>query len=96
MQKWMIFSLLVVGIVLGCSQEQAKDEVTTQENAIATMVTDPVCGMEINAANANTIVEYEGNQYYFCSDGCAAEFEKDPEKYTAIDHDHESHEMHQM
>lgn len=40
---------------------------------------DPVCGM----GTADTIMyEYNGKQYYFCSEHCKTEFEADPEKYV--------------
>jgi YHS domain-containing protein len=34
------------------------------------MVTDPVCGMEIDSAAAAASEEYQGKTYYFCSEGC--------------------------
>jgi Cu(I)/Ag(I) efflux system membrane fusion protein len=46
---------------------------------------DPVCGMgvqdEASEASGNTS-EYRGNKYYFCSDACKGEFEKNPKYYT--------------
>ena len=31
------------------------------------MVTDPVCGMNIDSEEAAGTIEYEGKTYYFCS-----------------------------
>jgi len=47
----------------------------------ATMVKDLVCGMTINAATAAATRVYEGTTYYFCAQGCAKAFDKDPRKY---------------
>lgn len=44
-------------------------------------VKDPVCNMDIDTANAKGPVEYQGQFYYFCSDGCQQKFNQDPEKY---------------
>lgn len=45
------------------------------------MVTDPVCKMEIEEDQAAATVEYEGQTYYFCSQGCKQQFEREPERY---------------
>jgi YHS domain-containing protein len=46
------------------------------------MVRDPVCGMEIDEKKAAEKVHYQGRTFYFCSPGCRAAFERDPEKYV--------------
>jgi len=38
--------------------------------------TDPVCGMTVDPATAAAALTRGGDTYYFCSTGCAAEFEK--------------------
>ena len=45
------------------------------------MAIDPVCGMEVDKEKAAGKSEYNGETYYFCSPGCKAAFDKDPEKY---------------
>ncbi len=47
----------------------------------AMKVEDPVCRMKFVMDRAAAKVEYEGKTYYFCSEGCRAEFEADPEEY---------------
>src|SRR2546421_10797819 len=42
---------------------------------------DPVCHMTVDPPHAAGTSEYEGRTYYFCSKGCVARFEADPEKY---------------
>ncbi len=46
------------------------------------MARDPVCGMEVEEAKAAATSVYEGQTYYFCSPGCKAAFDKDPQKYV--------------
>jgi heavy metal translocating P-type ATPase len=41
-------------------------------------VRDPVCGMDVDPANATARVEYEGTSYYFCSARCVETFRKNP------------------
>lgn len=45
------------------------------------MVTDPVCGMEVDPKKAPTSV-YHGKTFAFCSPACKQTFEKAPEKYA--------------
>ena len=42
---------------------------------------DPVCGMEIDAANAKHSSERQGVVHYFCSASCRDQFVADPEKF---------------
>jgi YHS domain-containing protein len=46
------------------------------------MVIDPVCGMEIEEAQAPAMTEFEGQAYYFCSESCRDEFEANPSLYA--------------
>lgn len=46
-------------------------------------VTDPVCGMNVDPATAKYSTEHAGQSYYFCSAGCKAKFDADPEHYLA-------------
>jgi YHS domain-containing protein len=53
------------------------------------MVTDPVCGMKVDEKSAAARADYqravfEGKAYYFCSEQCKAEFERQPERYVAL------------
>ncbi len=41
---------------------------------------DPVCGMDVETASAAGSSVYHGQKYYFCSTGCKAAFDADPEK----------------
>ncbi len=45
---------------------------------------NPVCGMEVDAAGARHVEDYEGTFYYFCCDGCWNTFRVDPAKYASI------------
>ncbi len=50
------------------------------------MVKDVVCGMQIDPETAAGKSEYKGQTYYFCSKGCQAQFDKEPEKYIGAQH----------
>ena len=43
---------------------------------------DPVCGMEVEPAEAEATVEHGGRTYAFCSSGCLAKFQADPARYV--------------
>jgi len=48
----------------------------------AALVTDPVCGMEVDPTVATDTCEHEGKRYWFCCDGCLDMFRKEPQKYA--------------
>lgn len=45
------------------------------------MVKDLVCEMEVDESAAKYTVFFEGEQYFFCSEGCRAEFYRRPLDY---------------
>jgi len=49
------------------------------------MTIDPVCGMEIDEALTAQQSEYDSVTYYFCSDACKLEFDRDPARYTGAE-----------
>jgi Cu+-exporting ATPase len=60
-----------------------------------TMEKDPVCGMDVNPAQAAGQSEYQGRTYYFCSPGCKRAFDKEPQKYVGKEHGNQgSHGSH--
>ncbi len=44
--------------------------------------TDPVCGMTVDPATTPHIATHGGEHHYFCSAGCLAKFEADPDRYA--------------
>ncbi len=46
------------------------------------MVTDPVCGMQIQKEQAAGQSTHDGQTYYFCSAGCKKKFDANPQQYT--------------
>ncbi len=46
------------------------------------MVKDPVCGMDVDPKTTEKS-DYKGQTYYFCSKGCKATFDKNPEKFVS-------------
>ncbi len=46
------------------------------------MTKDPVFGMNVDEKKAAATARFQGNTYQFCSSGCKAAFDKDPEKYA--------------
>jgi xanthine dehydrogenase accessory factor len=44
---------------------------------------DPVCGMTVTVEGAKETARYQGTIYRFCSAGCRARFEAEPERYAS-------------
>jgi Cu+-exporting ATPase len=54
-----------------------------------TVVTDPVCGMEVDLSDATAkglVTIHAGTTYAFCGRGCYLDFTEDPERYLAPDY----------
>jgi Cu+-exporting ATPase len=49
----------------------------------AGLALDPVCGMTVDPAKSPHYAEHDGRVFHFCSAGCRAKFEADPERYLA-------------
>jgi P-type Cu+ transporter len=56
-----------------------------QHAPAAETVKDPVCGMSVDPHTAKHRASFEGRPYYFCSAGCKARFEADPQKFLTKD-----------
>jgi P-type Cu+ transporter len=44
---------------------------------------DPVCGMDVDPANARYQTQHNGKEYFFCSASCLAKFQANPEMILA-------------
>src|SRR3954452_20200306 len=47
---------------------------------------DPVCGMEVDTASTDLMLEHDGTTYWLCGRGCLLEFRDDPERFLADDY----------
>ncbi|MES2290931.1 MAG: heavy metal translocating P-type ATPase [Pseudomonadota bacterium] len=56
-----------------CSGDKVSDDVAK--------VTDPVCGMKVDAATTAHHAEHAGREYHFCSAGCRIKFVANPDVY---------------
>lgn len=43
---------------------------------------DPVCGMAVDTNTAAATIVYRSQNYYFCSESCAATFRSDPDRFA--------------
>jgi Cu+-exporting ATPase len=64
------------GSCCGCGSKPA-------DGLVATTVTDPVCGMQVDPVMSKHRLDHAGTTYNFCSAGCRTKFEADPDKYLA-------------
>ena len=63
--------------------DHAEPSAPTQA-AKAALYVNPVCGITVDPGQARHVISYQGEQFYFCCDGCKVEFERDPAKYVTI------------
>ncbi|WP_424358951.1 YHS domain-containing protein [Methanocella sp. MCL-LM] len=46
------------------------------------MARDPVCGMTISKDSAAATEKYKDHTFYFCSEACREQFDKNRDKYA--------------
>ncbi|MDR7253373.1 Cu+-exporting ATPase [Nocardioides sp. BE266] len=65
---------------------------TQRDARPAPTVKDPVCGMDVNPATSTLTAMHDGETFHFCSAGCQAKFEANPDQYAGhtghTGHDH--------
>ena len=55
---------------------------------------DPICGMQVQKANAPASRRHRGGTVWFCSDRCAGRFDRDPDRHQLMhSHDEEASDM---
>src|SRR5215467_7587335 len=64
-----------------CDESQGAN--TLPKPASGDRVTDPVCGMTVDPARAAAGLAHGGETYYFCSNGCAERFGKEPQRFLS-------------
>ncbi|HEX9609420.1 MAG TPA: YHS domain-containing protein [Candidatus Limnocylindria bacterium] len=53
------------------------------------MAPDPVCGMQVDPAQARAkdlTAEHDGRTYFFCGKGCMLDFKEDPQRFLSADY----------
>jgi xanthine dehydrogenase accessory factor len=74
-------SLAIMAEVLSLRSEW-RPVLAPERASSAREMTDPVCGMPVEASAAWHVLTSGGRRYYFCCLGCKRAFEKEPEKYA--------------
>jgi len=76
--RWILaLSLLVGGVIAGCSSEERATPMSDEQSATL----DPVCGMKVDAKTATYKDEYDGKTFYFDSRDCWQKFHDNPHAY---------------
>ncbi len=60
--------------------QQGSKSTSWSQASSAQEATDPVCGMQVNPAEAEK-AEHDGKTYYFCSSDCREQFEASPDDF---------------
>jgi YHS domain-containing protein len=55
----------------------------TRDTSAEHFAKDPVCGMQVERANAPATHEVDGQRYWFCCDGCRDRFATAPARFTS-------------
>jgi xanthine dehydrogenase accessory factor len=59
----------------GAASATVRSRAGATEPARRPLAVDPICGMTVAAATSSPSLERDGETFYFCSEGCKAEFE---------------------
>lgn len=74
----------VAGAVACWQKAPAPEPAPATAAAAPAAYVNPVCGARVVPSEALHAVAWQGQQFYFCCDGCKLEFERDPARYAAI------------
>jgi xanthine dehydrogenase accessory factor len=73
-------AVLALAEVIAARQKRGPRAAAVEQPAVI-FATDPVCGMTVDPLTAAHKAVHDGKTFWFCSAGCQAEFEKEPQKY---------------
>jgi len=75
-------ALLALAEVVIARRKRGAKPIAVEPSPV-TFVTDPVCGMTVDPLTSSRKSIYRDTTFWFCSDGCKAEFDRDPARYSA-------------
>ena len=73
-------ALLVLSEIVAARHKRGSRPVAVETSPV-TFVTDPVCGMTVDPLTSPHKLVRGDSTYWFCSAGCKAAFEKDPDRH---------------
>ena len=73
-------AVLALAEVVAARHKRGRRPAPVEQPAVI-FATDPVCGMTVDPLTATHKAVFEGKTYWFCSAGCQAEFETQPQRY---------------
>ena len=76
-------ALLALAEVVTARRKRGHVVAPAPEVPAVVFATDPVCGMTVDPLTSQHKASHGGLDYWFCSGGCQAEFEKSPQRYLA-------------
>jgi YHS domain-containing protein len=86
MMKLLATMTLGLLAVAGCSGGTTSEETTKApvhpKGQVSSWEVDPVCGMQVHVATAAPRERFEGQTYWFCSEGCEMQFKSAPAAYV--------------
>jgi xanthine dehydrogenase accessory factor len=72
----------VAGTIAALHRAPARPQARRSEPAASYI--NPVCGIAVDPEKALHVLRHAGQSFYFCCEGCKLEFERDPDRYAAI------------
>ena len=76
---------MLIGVLLIPSLTFSQELNTRQPkpNEIGMKAWCPIMDYNFEVKASTSVIDYKGKSFYFCCEGCPAEFKKDPDKYMA-------------
>jgi len=73
-------AVLALAEVVAARQKRGRTPAVVDQPVVV-FATDQVCGMTVDPLTATHKALRDGRTYWFCSAGCQAEFEREPQRY---------------
>jgi YHS domain-containing protein len=78
-------AVILLGMLLIPSSAFTQEVKSRQlnSNEIGLKAWCPIMDYNFEVKASTSVIDYKGKSFYFCCEGCPAEFKKDPDKYLA-------------
>jgi ArsR family transcriptional regulator len=63
-------------------EDKLIEELRLKMKDLVPVTSDPVCGMRVSPKTAGHATKYQGQQVYFCAEGCLKKFKQSPKKFS--------------
>ena len=84
LSRVIVLIFIFAGIITtaGKAQVEGLDVRRPNQSEIGKAATCPVTNEKFGVSKDTPVIDYKGNKYFLCCEGCIGTFKKDPDRFT--------------